>query len=46
MVETGKIDLAEGTEHADNVSVMLMAFPHLFPPSRLLKKGLAAQLRS
>ena len=23
----------EGTEHADNVSVMLMAFPHLFPPS-------------
>jgi cytochrome c556 len=33
MVETGKIDLAEGTEHADNVSVMLMAFPHLFPPS-------------
>ena len=26
----GQIDLAEGTEHADNVSVMLMAFPHLF----------------
>jgi cytochrome c556 len=33
MVESGKIDLAEGAEHADNVSVMLMAFPHLFPPS-------------
>jgi len=30
-VEAGKIDLAESTEHADNVSVMLMAFPHLFP---------------
>jgi cytochrome c556 len=28
-----KIDLAEGRDHADNISVMLMAFPHLFPPS-------------
>jgi cytochrome c556 len=27
------IDLTEGREHADNVSIMLMAFPHLFPPS-------------
>lgn len=26
-----KIDLAEGNEHADIVSVMLMAFPHMFP---------------
>src|SRR5262245_14139364 len=27
------INLAEGHEHADAISVMLMAFPHLFPPS-------------
>jgi cytochrome c556 len=33
MLETGKIDLTEGREHADMISVMLMAFPHLFPPS-------------
>jgi cytochrome c556 len=26
------IDLTEGREHADNISIMLMAFPHLFPP--------------
>ena len=26
------IDLTEGHEHADNISIMLMAFPHLFPP--------------
>ena len=26
-------DLIEGKEHADIVSVMLMAFPHLFPPT-------------
>jgi len=25
------VDLAEGREHADLISVMLMAFPHLFP---------------
>jgi cytochrome c556 len=28
-----KVDLAEGRDHADTVSVMLMVFPHLFPPS-------------
>jgi cytochrome c556 len=28
-----RIDLAEGRDHADTVSVMLMTFPHLFPPS-------------
>ena len=33
MLQTGKIDLADGHEHADFISVMLMAFPHLFPPS-------------
>jgi cytochrome c556 len=33
MLQTGKIDLTEGREHADMISVMLMAFPHLFPSS-------------
>ena len=27
------VDLAESGEHADTISVMLMAFPHLFPPA-------------
>jgi len=27
------VNLAEGREHADVISVMLMAFPHLFPAS-------------
>jgi cytochrome c556 len=27
------VNLTEGHEHADNISVMLMAFPHLFPPN-------------
>src|SRR5262249_5441424 len=25
------VDMAEGREHADTISIMLMAFPHLFP---------------
>jgi cytochrome c556 len=29
----GKLDLAEGQEHAETISTMLMAFPHLFPPA-------------
>jgi hypothetical protein len=29
---SAKVDLAEGRNHADIISVMLMAFPHLFPP--------------
>jgi len=34
MVRSGKpIDLVDAHEHADTISVMLMAFPHLFPPS-------------
>ena len=33
MLQSGRIDLIEGREYADMVSVMLMAFPHLFPPS-------------
>ena len=28
-----RLDLAEGQEHADTISIMLMAFPHMFPPS-------------
>jgi cytochrome c556 len=27
----GKLDSAEGREHADAISILLMAFPHLFP---------------
>jgi cytochrome c556 len=33
MISTGKLDLADAHEHADTISVMLMAFPHLFPPA-------------
>ena len=33
MTSPGKIDLPAGHRSADNISVMLMAFPHLFPPS-------------
>ncbi len=29
----GTLNLAEGQEHADIVSIMLMAFPHMFPAS-------------
>jgi cytochrome c556 len=27
----GTLNLAEGQEHADIISIMLMAFPHMFP---------------
>ena len=33
MISTNKINLKEANDHADTISVMLMAFPHLFPPS-------------
>jgi cytochrome c556 len=34
MIASGKkLDLDDGHEHADTISVILMAFPHLFPPS-------------
>ena len=33
MISTGKIDLDDAHEHADTISVMLMAFPHLFAPA-------------
>jgi cytochrome c556 len=29
----GKLNLAEGQEHAETISTMLMAFPHMFPPA-------------
>lgn len=33
MISLGQIDLDAAREHADAISVMFMAFPHLFPPS-------------
>jgi cytochrome c556 len=33
MISTNKIDLNDAHEHADTISVMLMAFPHVFPPA-------------
>jgi cytochrome c556 len=29
----GKLALADAAEHAETISTMLMAFPHLFPPA-------------
>jgi cytochrome c556 len=33
LLPEGKLNLSDGTEHADTISIMLMAFPHLFPAS-------------
>src|SRR3974390_122396 len=33
MIATNKVDINDAHEHADTISVMLMAFPHLFPPA-------------
>jgi cytochrome c556 len=33
MISSGKINLATGTKRADQMSVMLQAFPHIFPTS-------------
>jgi cytochrome c556 len=33
MVSTNKINIQAGQELADTISVLLMAFPHLFPPA-------------
>jgi cytochrome c556 len=33
MIATSKLDLNDAHEHADTISVMMMAYPHLFPPS-------------
>jgi len=33
LAASAKVDLTEGKDHADIVSVMLLAFPHLFPPA-------------
>src|SRR5688572_33468735 len=38
-----KVDLTEGKDHADIVSVMLMVFPHLFPAHTNLWKADAAR---
>jgi cytochrome c556 len=29
----GKVEAADAIEHADTISIMLMSFPHMFPPS-------------
>jgi cytochrome c556 len=33
MISTNKINLDAAHEHADTISVLLMTFPHLFPPA-------------
>jgi cytochrome c556 len=33
MLETGNIDIPHASEHADTISIMMMAFPHMFPPA-------------
>jgi cytochrome c556 len=33
MISMGQVDLDGANEDAEAISVMLMAFPHLFPPS-------------
>lgn len=33
MVETNKFDVPHGAMHADVISVLLLSFPHLFPPA-------------
>jgi cytochrome c556 len=33
MIAVNKIDLDDAHEHADTISIMLLGFPHLFPPS-------------
>jgi len=38
MLETGKIDLVAAHVNLESISAMLMAFPHLFPPSTNLWK--------
>jgi cytochrome c556 len=39
----GKLDLAEGQEHSETISTMLMAFPHLFPAATNQWKAGAAR---
>jgi cytochrome c556 len=33
MILTGRIDMGEAHEHANNVSTLLLVFPHVFPPT-------------
>jgi cytochrome c556 len=39
----GRLDLAEGQEHSETISTMLMAFPHMFPPATNQWKAGAAR---
>jgi cytochrome c556 len=39
----GKLDLAEGQEHSETISTMLMAFPHMFSPATNQWKAGAAR---
>ena len=39
----GKLDLAEGQEHSETISTMLMTFPHMFPPATNQWKAGAAR---
>jgi cytochrome c556 len=39
----GKLDLAEGQEHSETISTMLMAFPHMFPSATNQWKAGAAR---
>src|SRR5262245_19846472 len=33
IISSGKIDVQHGAQHADLVSLLLLSFPHLFPPA-------------
>ena len=35
----GKLELADAQEHAEMISTMLMAFPHMFPPATPMETG-------
>ena len=39
----GKLQLADAQEHAETISTMLMAFPHMFPPATNQWKAGAAR---
>jgi cytochrome c556 len=39
----GKLELADAQEHAETISTMLMAFPHMFPPTTNQWKSGAAR---
>jgi cytochrome c556 len=43
IVAAAKVELAEGKDHADTISVLLLSFRHLFPPGTDLWKPDAAR---